>query len=120
MFNINRSTLSNVLFSDVNNVINHRLTKKRGIQFFFVLIALQRQVVPEERQIMVNEVLIEVRGWLKSEKGQLAPQAGRHYVALTGGVFIFQSSTLSFVGLAAPRIQQDREDQLMLTGHTRD
>lgn len=120
MFNINRSTLSNVLFSDVNNV-----TKKRGIQvclffFFFVLIALQRQVVPEERQIMANEVLIEVRGWLKSEKGQLAPQAGRHYVALTGGVFIFQSSTLSFVGLAAPRIQQDREDQLMLTGHTRD
>ena len=76
--------------------------------------------MPEERQIMANEVPVEVRGWLKSEKGQLAPQAGRHYVALTGGVFIFQSSTLSFVGLAAPRIQQDREDQLMLTGHTRD
>lgn len=118
MFNINRSTLSNVLFSDVNNVTKN--VEYKFFFFFFVLIALQRQVVPEERQIMANEVLIEVRGWLKSEKGQLAPQAGRHYVALTGGVFIFQSSTLSFVGLAAPRIQQDREDQLMLTGHTRD
>ena len=27
MFNVNRSTLSNELFSEVNNVINHQLTK---------------------------------------------------------------------------------------------
>ena len=69
---------------------------------------------------MANEVPVEVRGWSKSEKDQLAPQVGPHHVALTGGVFVFQSPVLSFVGLVAPRIKQDQEDQLMLTRLIRD
>lgn len=59
MFNVNRSTPSNELFSEVNNVINHQLTKT-GVKKFFVPRALQIQALPDERQIWVPGVPGEV------------------------------------------------------------
>lgn len=59
MFDVNRSTLSNELFSEVNNVINHRLIKTMENKFFYTQ-KLQIQVLLDERQILANEVPVEV------------------------------------------------------------
>lgn len=59
MFDVNRSTLSNELFSEVNNVINHRLIKTMEKKFFYTQ-KLQIQVLLDERQILANEVPVEV------------------------------------------------------------
>lgn len=96
-----------IMCSEVNNVINHQLTKTVKKKFFCTNSTPESQVLPEVRQVLANEVPVEVRGWLKSEEDQLASQAEPHHMALTGGVFVFQSLSLSYLGLVASRIQQD-------------
>lgn len=71
--------------------------------------------MPVERQILANKVLVEVGVVEVRETGRLTPQSGPHQGALTSGIFIFQSLVLSFASL----VQQDQEDQLMLTRLTK-
>lgn len=68
MFDVTRGTLSNELFSEVNNVINHRLIKNYGKEAFFVLIELQIQVLLDERQILANKLPTEVRKGGQSQR----------------------------------------------------
>lgn len=73
MFDVNRSTLSNELFSEVNNVINHRLMKNSGKEGGFLILKnstskccwvrgrslLMRDHLKSERVVEVKEKAVD-------------------------------------------------------------
>lgn len=110
MFNVNRSTISNELFSEVNNVINHRLTETGGKKFFCTNSTSDVSAAWWEADLGYHDTswsqgLVAVREMRAGSPGKSSPWVTSQQV------FIFQSLVLRSANL----VQQDQEGQLMLT-----